>query len=195
MTGTRVRLATQARREQLLRIGAGLFAARPYDEVWIEEVAELAAVSRGLLYHYFATKREFFAAVVEAEAERILAHTRTDPEQSIPEQIRVGLETYFDYLESHENGVRVLHRASIAADEGIRAIVERNLTEQQRRILARLNVKPDQAELVRLAVRGWLLFVITVCLDWLDNRTVSRDTLRDLCAAALIAILDGKLAD
>jgi AcrR family transcriptional regulator len=57
----RTRLSTERRREQLLAIGAGLFAKRPYDEVWIDEVAEIAQVSRGLLYHLCV--RTLFAAV------------------------------------------------------------------------------------------------------------------------------------
>jgi AcrR family transcriptional regulator len=62
---TRRRLSTGERREQLLSVGARLFSESPYDDVWIEQVAEIAGVSRGLLYHYFPTKRDFFAAVVE----------------------------------------------------------------------------------------------------------------------------------
>lgn len=54
---TRRRLSTEERREQLLSVGARLFSESPYDEVWIEQVAEIAGVSRGLLYHYFPTKR------------------------------------------------------------------------------------------------------------------------------------------
>ena len=72
---TRRRLSTGERREQLLSVGARLFSESPYDDVWIEQVAEIAGVSRGLLYHYFPTKREFFAAVVERESERMLAMT------------------------------------------------------------------------------------------------------------------------
>ena len=68
---TRRRLSTAERREQLLSVGARLFSDGPYDEVRIERVAEIAGVSRGLLYHYFPNKRDFFAAVVERESERI----------------------------------------------------------------------------------------------------------------------------
>ncbi|MGW2857715.1 helix-turn-helix domain-containing protein, partial [Streptomyces sp. NPDC001215] len=69
---TRRRLSTGERREQLLAVGARLFSENPYDEVWIEQVAEIAGVSRGLLYHYFPTKRDFFAAVVERAAAWVL---------------------------------------------------------------------------------------------------------------------------
>jgi AcrR family transcriptional regulator len=188
-------LATHERREQLLRIGAELFAARPYDDVWIEEVAELAAVSRGLLYHYFATKRDFFAAVVRAEADRILRMTETDPELTVPDQVAAGLDAYFDYVEQNTAGYRVLHRAAVSADHDIRGIVEGSFAEQERRALGRLRVADKHANIVRLLVRGWLAFVVAVCLDWLEHPSVSRAQLRDLCAETLLAALDGKLVE
>ncbi|MBO9534682.1 MAG: helix-turn-helix transcriptional regulator [Solirubrobacteraceae bacterium] len=62
---SRQRLDVDARRAQLLTIGSELFASRPYDDVWIDHVAERADVSRGLLYHYFGSKRGLLHAVIE----------------------------------------------------------------------------------------------------------------------------------
>ena len=58
----RTRLSTEQRRLQLLAIGAELFARRPYEQVSIEEVAEIAQISCGLLYHYFPSKRAMVLA-------------------------------------------------------------------------------------------------------------------------------------
>ena len=74
----RTRLRTEQRREQLLAIGARLFANQPYDEVSIEKVAELAEVSRGLMYHYFPTKKVFFAEVVRAQRDLLLEMSTPD---------------------------------------------------------------------------------------------------------------------
>lgn len=188
-TRTRSRLTTQERREQLLQIGAELFATRPYGEVWIEEVAELAGVSRGLLYHYFSTKRDFLAAVVQAESDRLLELTEADPALSVRGQLRAGLDAYLEYVETHQYGYRALHRGAAAADERVRAIVEHGLAEQERRILSRLGADDRAAETFRIAVRGWLAFVVAVCLDWLERKTISRVQLRDLCAQALVDLV------
>ena len=75
MVAPRKRLDREQRRTQLLDIGAQLFADRSYEDVWIEEVAEIAGVSRGLMYHYFPTKRDFFAAIVERESQHLLEVT------------------------------------------------------------------------------------------------------------------------
>ena len=94
---TRRRLSTGERREQLLSVGARLFSESPYDDVWIEQVAEIAGVSRGLLYHYFPTKRDFFAAVVERESERMLRMTAAVPGVPVREQLASGLDAFLEH--------------------------------------------------------------------------------------------------
>src|SRR5580765_6635428 len=71
----RARLEVDERRAQLVALGVELFAARSYDEVSIDELARAAGISKGLLYHYFPTKRDFYVATVEEGATQLLART------------------------------------------------------------------------------------------------------------------------
>ena len=192
---TRRRLSTEERREQLLSVGARLFSESPYDEVWIEQVAEIAGVSRGLLYHYFPTKRDFFAAVVERESERMLRLTAAVPGTPVREQLSAGLDTFLAYVEAHAHGFRAFHRADAAGDQVVRKVYQRALAAQERQILAALDADPDvpggiedRPEL-RIAVRGWLAFTTAVCLEWLRGSELTREQLRDLCARALLGAI------
>ncbi len=119
---TRRRLSTEERREQLLAVGARLFSESPYDEVWIEQVAEIAGVSRGLLYHYFPTKRDFFAAVVDRESARMLRMTAAVPGVPVREQLTANLDTYLAYVEEHAHGFRAFHRAEASGDQAVRKV-------------------------------------------------------------------------
>lgn len=190
MTTGRRRLSPEQRRDQLLRIGTRLFAERPYDQVRIEEVAERAQVSRGLLYHYFPTKRDFFAAVVRAESGRLPQLTDIDPDLPPAGRLHVGLDSFLRYVETHEHSYRAVHRGAVGADPDIRAIVRDNMAELERRILADLGPLGRDTEPLRVAVRGWLAFVIAACLDWLDRRTITRDQLRDLCVRTLLGAVE-----
>jgi hypothetical protein len=125
--------------------------------------------------------------------DRILRITETDPSLPFVAQVTVGLDGCFDYVEQNAAGYRVLHRAAVAANASVRAIVEESFAEQERRVLERLRVADRYAEIVRLSVRGWLAFVAAVCLDWLERPSVSREALRDLCAQTLLTALAGKL--
>lgn len=192
---TRRRLSTEERREQLLTVGARLFSESPYDEVWIERVAEIAGVSRGLLYHYFPTKRDFFAAVVERESERMLRMTAAVPGIPVREQLGAGLDTFLEYVQAHAHGYRAFHRADAAGDQTMRRVYQRALAAQERQILAAVAADPEWSALsetrpdLRLAVRGWLAFTTAVCLEWLRGSDLTREQVRDLCARALLGVI------
>ncbi|WP_030805221.1 TetR/AcrR family transcriptional regulator [Streptomyces sp. NRRL F-2799] len=191
----RRRLGTEERREQLLSVGARLFSESPYDDVWIERVAEIAGVSRGLLYHYFPAKRDFFAAVVERESERMLRMTAAVPGVPVREQLGAGLDAYLGYVEAHAHGFRAFHRADAAGDQAVRRVYQRALAAQERQILAALAADPEfgprfeGTPQARLAVRGWLAFTTAVCLEWLREGEPGRDQVRELCARALLGAI------
>ncbi|WP_327699340.1 TetR/AcrR family transcriptional regulator [Streptomyces sp. NBC_00459] len=192
---TRRRLSTGERREQLLSVGARLFSESPYDDVWIEQVAEIAEVSRGLLYHYFPTKRDFFAAVVERESERMLRMTVAVPGVPARQQLDANLDAFLAYVEEHAHGYRAFHRADASGDQAVRKVYQRALAAQERQILAALAADPEFGRLsderpdLRLAVRGWLAFTTAVCLEWLRGSDLSRQQVRDLCARSLLGTL------
>ena len=78
-TARRARMSTDERREQLLSAGVELLGRRGHDEVSIEEIAEAAGVSKGLLYHYFPTKKDFVLAALERGQEELAERLRPDP--------------------------------------------------------------------------------------------------------------------
>ncbi|WP_128374642.1 TetR/AcrR family transcriptional regulator [Streptomyces cavernae] len=189
---TRRRLSTEERREQLLSVGERLFSENPYDDVWIEQVAEIAGVSRGLLYHYFPTKREFFAAVVQRESERMLRMTEAVPGLPVRDQLDSGLDVFLAYVEGHAHGFRAFHRAEASGDQAVRKVYHRALAAQEKQILAVLaadpafSSSPEELPELRMAVRGWLAFTTAVCLEWLRGSGLTREQVRDLCARALL---------
>ena len=57
-----------------MQIGLELLPTTPVQELTIDEVARRAGISRSLLFHYFATKREYYTAVTRAAADLMLEH-------------------------------------------------------------------------------------------------------------------------
>jgi len=186
---TRTRLSREARQDQLLELGAELFADRSYEDVHIEELSEVAGVSRGLLYHYFPTKRAFFAAMVRRESTRMMELTAPDDSLPILDRLRQGIETYLDYCEGHKMGVKAIFHGAASADPEIQAIIEDDMQRQQDRITAGVEPAGKPTELLQIAVRSWLHFMRNACHQWLDSTETSRDEVRDLCAQALVATL------
>jgi AcrR family transcriptional regulator len=61
----------QATREQLITVATQLFASRGYEGTSIDAVQQGAGVSRGSLYHHFASKDALFEAVLEEIEARV----------------------------------------------------------------------------------------------------------------------------
>lgn len=190
MTTPRKRMTPAQRRAQLLEIGSALFAERPYEDVWIEEVADLAGVSRGLMYHYFPSKREFFVEIVRTESERNLDLTAPDTSLPVLEQIAAGLDAYISYTDEHAHGVRAVNRGSLLGDRRIDDILTREFEIQQERILAALPERFRDDEMIRTALHGWVTFVRAVCLDWVERRTLDREQVRAVCLRAVAGLLE-----
>jgi AcrR family transcriptional regulator len=192
MAPAQQRLDPPSRREHLLTVGAKLFGEHAYDDVWIEEVAREAGVSRGLLYHYYAGKRGLFAAILGAEGKKLAAATKPDPSLRPVERLRASLDAYLDYVQENPDGYRAVHRGALSADAELRAIVQRNLDRQARRILSAVSSDDPAPKALQLAVHGWLAFVIATTLRWLDSPTISREQLRELCVRTLVAALQAE---
>src|ERR1700752_3208113 len=68
----RVRLDNDERRAQLLALARKAFSDRSYDEVSIDDLAREARISKGLLYHYFPTKRDLYVAGLAQIADELM---------------------------------------------------------------------------------------------------------------------------
>jgi AcrR family transcriptional regulator len=96
--GVRTRLSLDERRERLVASGLELFGTRPYETISVDEIAAAAGISRGLLYHYFPGKREFYVEVVRAAVDELIKLIEPDPSLPPAEQLRASLHAYFDFV-------------------------------------------------------------------------------------------------
>ena len=180
----RLRLSVDERREQLLRVGMQLFSTRPYEEIWIEEIAEAAGVSRGLLYHYFPTKRDFFVAVTRRAMEEIAQATAADPELSGLDQLRHGVDAYLAYARDHREAYLATHRGAVSGDPELRAMLEAGRAARVEAIAAQIAGADKVTESLRLAVHGWLTMMLDVTVRWVERGHPSQEVVRDMLVLA-----------
>lgn len=181
----RRRLSVEARREELLRLGMELFSSRAYDSIQVEEIAQRAGISRGLLYHYFPTKRDFYVAVQRSAAVDIAALTAPDSGLNPQDQVRAGVGAFVEYAEAHPHGFLTAYRGSLAGDPEVRATIEQGRQRQLERILAVLAPGRAPSPLLTLALRGWIAFAQEVIAHWLEERPASRAQISELLVRAL----------
>jgi len=185
----RRRLSVDERREELLRVGMELFATRPYEEIWIEEIAQQAGISRGLLYHYFRTKRDFYVAVTRQAALQAAELAAPDASLAATDQLRAGIEAFVRYAEEHPEGFLTAWRGALAGDPEVREIGQQARERHTTRILEAVAGDNDPPALLQLAIQGWISLAQEIIARWLQEPDAPRDAVTELLARTLLGAI------
>lgn len=183
----RERMETDERRAQLLALGLGVFSSRAYDEVSMEDIARTAGISKGLVYHYFPTKRHFYVAALREAARQLLVETEPDETDPPEERLRKGLSGYLSFVEKHARAYATLMKSGVGVDKQVSSIVEKTRAQFMERFFSAPEIATSATPAMRLVVRGWIGFVEATALEWLERREVPREALLDLWTRALFA--------
>lgn len=186
------RLENDERRAQLLAMGRAAFAAHPYDEVSIDELAKKAKISKGLFYYYFPTKRELYIAGLSATSQDLIEKLTGVPRDLAPrERAAAAVDAYLEHVASQGTSFLALMRGGIGSDPEVAGVVERVRVGILNEFLtgapvgALLKTRP----LARIAIRGWIGMVEAASIEWLANRELSRPAVRDLLVDLLFDLL------
>ncbi|MBW0282747.1 TetR family transcriptional regulator [Rhodococcus sp. FH8] len=185
----RTRLDPAQRRAQLIDLGARMLAERPLEQISVEDIADQAGVSRGLLFHYFASKNEFHLAIVRHSSEQMLQ--RTEPSESDDPMLtlRSVLASYVDYVTENRNTYVSLLRGTASGDPQMREVFEQTRDIMAKRTLDQLpKIGLTRTPQVELAVRGWIAFVEEATISWLRAPAITREELIDLTVQSLPAL-------
>jgi AcrR family transcriptional regulator len=178
------RLKPQQRREQLLDIGAAMFAEKPYEDVWMEDIATRAGVSRAALYYYFPSKRDLYLAIFKRASNRFLALVGPDPQLPLAEQLVVGLEAHIQSFVDHPFEAVTINRGALSDDPAIQAIISEELNVVGHRLVDELVAGGCLRDATEIAVEGWLAFVRAACVKWIQSQNISRADLTGVCLRA-----------
>jgi AcrR family transcriptional regulator len=184
----RARLQVDERRAQLVELGIELFSRRAYDEIAIDDIAREAGISKGLLYHYFGSKRDFYVACVRSAADQLVS--RLIPDVSLPpaERAKKGVEAYLDYVENRATAYTALMRSGIGSDPEVQAILEDKRSIIVTRMLEGMGLD-EPRPIFRFAARSWVGSVEAACLEWLVKREVDRKQLVKILLGSLYGTL------
>jgi AcrR family transcriptional regulator len=183
----RRRLDGPARRDQLVEVGLALARTTPFDQISADEVARVAGVSKGLVFHYFPTTRDLQVAVLRAGVRELLDDLDTDPTATIPERLRSGVEVFLAYIELHPSGYLAMARG-IGSDPQLIEVFEETRAGVVAIIQDVLGVA-DLAPGLRIAIRAWIAGVEEAVLHWLDGQPIPRDRLVDFLTQVGLTML------
>jgi AcrR family transcriptional regulator len=110
-------MTASQRREQLLAVSRGLFAAKGFDGTSVEEIAARAEVSKPVVYEHFGGKEGIYAVVVDREVQALTAALMGALEEGGHPKVMVERTALalLGYIEASEDGFRILVRDSPVA--------------------------------------------------------------------------------
>ncbi|MGZ4428113.1 MAG: TetR/AcrR family transcriptional regulator [Nocardioidaceae bacterium] len=185
----RRRLTADDRRRQLLGIGLAKLVDKPIQDLSVDEVAAEAGISRGLLFHYFPTKRAFYVACVEAAGRRILRNTAPDPALPPAEQVAAMVRRYVEQIDRRRAFYLSLVHGTGGGDVAVVEVYDAIREEATARVVGALGIDPVR----RSVVHAWWAYVEDRALSWsaapARRRTLGLDRLVDECVSALHALL------
>jgi AcrR family transcriptional regulator len=171
----RLRRSAGDRRAQLVQIGLELLPTTPVQELTIDEVARRAGISRSLLFHYFATKRDYYTAVTRAAADLLWEHLLPPPGTPPEEQVAGMLDRYVGWVETFRETHLAFVRGAAGGDPWVAEVYEETRSRLVDVALGALGL-PDDA-LRRQLVLAWFAFTEDLVGQWTQEPTMSRSDL------------------
>lgn len=138
-TGRRRRVPRREREQQIIDVAVQVFAKRGYHAASVDEIAELAGISKPMVYLYLDSKEGLFLACLRREADRLVSAfqgaARSGGEGRAPElRLYAGLSAFFAFVAEHRDSWIVLHRQASELGESIAAAV----AEARRAVMAQV---------------------------------------------------------
>ena len=165
------RLTAEERRRQLFDVALALFAERGYAATTMDEIAEVAGVTKPLVYQHFDSKRALYLELMNVFSlelvNRIVAATAgaAGPRQ----QVEQGFAAYFGVMVDNEQAFRLLYGRGAPDDpelgEALRRVEE--TLAQAIDPLINAGLEPEHRLLLAHAVVG---MAEGASRHWIDGR-------------------------
>ncbi|WP_255450152.1 TetR/AcrR family transcriptional regulator [Skermania sp. ID1734] len=185
----RRRLEPDKRREQILSCAIRMFGERPYAAVSTTDLAREAGVARGLINHYFGTKRDLYLAVVR-QMTTIPPRSLTIPDGSVRERAAHSVRWLLDVIERHgKTWVAVMGAEGVGDDPEVQAILDDADTAAAEHVLDLLGT-PAPRPAALAAVRAYGGMVKAAGREWIRRGSLTREQAEQLLNDTLLAIIE-----
>lgn len=115
MAGGTKRLPRAVREQQMLDAAVEIFSHHGFHDTSMDAIAAEAKISKPMLYLYYGSKDELFAACISREGQRFVdaITPAADPKLTPHEQVRVALVSFLNFVDKNRRSWQVLYRQAI----------------------------------------------------------------------------------
>ncbi|WP_238153342.1 TetR/AcrR family transcriptional regulator [Kribbella speibonae] len=186
------RLSAEDRKKQLVKIGLMMLRDQPIHELSIDAIAAEAGISRGLLFHYFPSKRDYYLAVIAAAGRRLLRVTKPDERLAPEQQLREMLVQFVAFISRRRTAYISFVRGAAGGDDYAVEVYDETRAGLTKRVLTYLGtpeVADEPASREYLRVHAWLSYTEDLAIEWSGlpeaDRPYTTDALIDHSLEAL----------
>jgi AcrR family transcriptional regulator len=177
------------RRRRILSAARRLFSERGYSAVSTTEIATEAEVARGLINHYFGTKRELYVAVVR-EMVRFRAQPVPEYVDGATPQARLdeSIDRWLKMVErNREAWLAAVGAEGLGRDPEIEAVLDDAREEATIRLIQVLGLGPaaDAPPELHAVLRAYGGMAEAATREWLERDRWSREQVAAFLKAAL----------
>src|SRR5215207_1836214 len=158
----RRRLSAHERRRQLVGIGLAKIVETPIQDLSMDDIAVEAGISRGLLFHYFPTKTDYYLACIAAAGRRILRNTAPDEDQPGEDQVVEATRLMIEQIERRRSFYLALVHGHGVADPGVSEVMDSVRDGSTDRVMSALDVPQRRRDVVR----AWWAYTEDRALTW-----------------------------
>ena len=194
--GQRRRLEPDARREQILSVAVRLFGERGYAAVSTGDVASGAGVVRGLVNHYFGTKKELYLEVI-----RVMltvpedALTLLPPPDDLPTRADAIVSWFLDVVSRHSTSwLGAITAGGMAGDADVDRVIAEAIDVAADRVLAAVGL-PGGGCARHAMARSYVGLATSTAREWLQRGELTRAQVHKLLTATLLTMVDQVFPD
>lgn len=191
------RLAPEDRRRQILGAARQLLDTRQLEDITVEEAAERAGVSPGLLFHYFGTQRKFRRELAEVAARELLVQIEPNPALSPVRQLHMALDAFTAHV-ARRPGLYLATTRISGSNQDLRELrTGIRGTFGEWLLAGLLSVGVPDTPAVAATVAGWLAYTEEILLGWLTEPEprMTREEVVVLCESAYYHLVRAAVAD
>lgn len=192
-TAGRSRWEPDKRRDQILACARELFGDQHYETVSNADIARAAGISRGLLNHYFGSKRELYLEIVRSMLD---VPPIPVPEYvegaAIEERVSESIDGWLELLARNpETWLASIEIGGLGTDAELDKIVDDARQRAVDRIIAvtglRFAVRENPE--IRGILRGFSGMAEATTCEWLRHGRLTRDQVHAMLEGALLNII------
>ncbi len=148
-----LRLPASERKEQILDVALTVFASKGYHDASMNDIADLAGITKPVVYQHFASKRALYLALVEEVGNRMInSITKATSEVSDGRsQAERGTVAFFRWVSDDKNAFRFLFDSGTRNDIEFADAVRRVVDNAAESIAPLIAINLDPAHLHTLA--------------------------------------------